>query len=377
MRMRTPDDDLSSRRKPTSDYDRKTIDAELLPTSLHPYSSVSVSPDYNYAIVASRDVVRVIELLQATFVSSSNFAGSSTSMKEIRCQRVAQYFSHGINNSGAPPSQHYQPSLRDAFNRNASMSKSQHGHSGARADVVITDVAWGPKFMFRKDGNNAMSSIANEGNGVTSGIDNSMQYDIDSNNTTVDSTSKVSESIDKSHSLIAASASNGVVVIWQAQKLMNTNISDNSDQYNSGWKRSNDSGMGQPEAILSEHSRAVNRLAWHPTKFGMLLTASQDSTIKLWDRRAAGEKDSKQSRRIDGLNIRSLFGLPTQKSSHDKSLSANLDDPAWRCTVTITPKSDAIRDVKWSPMNENIFALVTDSGYLIIYNIRVPGRYEL
>ena len=43
----------------------------------------------------------------------------------------------------------------------------------------------------------------------------------------------------------------------------------------------------QPEAVLVEHSRAVNRLAWHPTgrRPGLLLTASQDATVRLWERR--------------------------------------------------------------------------------------------
>ena len=38
------------------------------------------------------------------------------------------------------------------------------------------------------------------------------------------------------------------------------------------------------EHVLSEHRRAVNRVAWHPTDTNILLSGSQDSTIKLWVR---------------------------------------------------------------------------------------------
>ena len=393
MSITIDDNDDPTSQKSASISISKTIEAELLPTSLHPYSSVSVSPDHVYAIVASRDVIRMVELMHSynststsasvekdgsssfPIGSSASWPNSSVSMRQIRYQRVAQYFSHGVNSSGAPSSQQYQNSLRDAFSRSVPMSSSQHGRSGARADVTITDVAWGPKLILGKDGMNTTVSNSNDVNSATVGTDTSQQFDVDSINVTVDSASKQCDSIDKSHSLIAASASNGVVVVWQAQQLIQTDTSGNTEQDSNGWKRSNtNASIGQPEAILNDHSRAVNKLAWHPTRFGILLTASQDSTVKLWDRSAAHEKDVRKLRQSDGLNFRSLFGLSSQSTTQQAEVSSNLDAPAWRCTITITPKSDAIRDIKWSQLNDNIFALVTDSGYLIIYNIRVPGR---
>lgn len=76
------------------------------------------------------------------------------------------------------------------------------------------------------------------------------------------------------------------------------------------------------------------------------------------------------------LSLRSLFGLSPQSihAQSQKSASASSLPPEWRCTATIKPKSDAVRDVKWSPSDDNIFAIVTASGYLIVYNLRLLGR---
>jgi hypothetical protein len=67
-----------------------------------------------------------------------------------------------------------------------------------------------------------------------------------------------------------------VVVVWNARHALLGELSDNS-------KPSDDllSSIGQPEAVLVEHSRAVHRLAWHPSpqRPGLLLTASQVSSF--------------------------------------------------------------------------------------------------
>lgn len=36
------------------------------------------------------------------------------------------------------------------------------------------------------------------------------------------------------------------------------------------------------ERVLSGHRRAVNRICWHPTDGNLLISGSQDGTIKLW-----------------------------------------------------------------------------------------------
>lgn len=39
-----------------------------------------------------------------------------------------------------------------------------------------------------------------------------------------------------------------------------------------------------PERVLNGHRRAVNRICWHTTEWNVLISGSQDGTIKLWVR---------------------------------------------------------------------------------------------
>ena len=59
--------------------------------------------------------------------------------------------------------------------------------------------------------------------------------------------------------MIATAATNGAVVIW------NINKEGKKD-----------------EKVINEHSRTVNRIAWHPDHAFTLLSGSQDGTMKLW-----------------------------------------------------------------------------------------------
>ena len=40
--------------------------------------------------------------------------------------------------------------------------------------------------------------------------------------------------------------------------------------------------FGRTERVLNGHRRAVNRICWHTTDWNLLLSGSQDGTIKLW-----------------------------------------------------------------------------------------------
>uniref|UniRef100_A0A7S1BZV0 Uncharacterized protein n=2 Tax=Corethron hystrix TaxID=216773 RepID=A0A7S1BZV0_9STRA len=116
--------------------------------------------------------------------------------------------------------------------------------------------------------------------------------------------------------LLAAAASNGVIVIWDSCNLVMEDVttggalqgksamtsaatsspsanfttsaaspSDASSPAGGGPPPVHPVHFGRPEAVLAEHQRAVNRLAWSPFCPTMLLSASQDGTIKLWDRK--------------------------------------------------------------------------------------------
>jgi hypothetical protein len=74
---------------------------------------------------------------------------------------------------------------------------------------------------------------------------------------------------EKSDTLVAAAGSNGTVAVWSARQAF----------FSEGNGGSSTLANQQPEAILSQHTRAVNSLAWHPSRPGLLLTASQVSSL--------------------------------------------------------------------------------------------------
>lgn len=171
-----------------------------------------------------------------------------------------------------------QQNLRDVFNAH-SLSQSQHGPATGRADVTITDLAWSSACTLRDDGAGGKHQIyrAAAAGSREDETDAEGSASLSAKDTNDSLSSELEHISNMKNSLIAASASNGSVVIWQANRLFPLGDEGSSLQNNSWNLKKNSSGrvVGQPEAIFAEHSRAVNRLAWHPTKYGLLLTASQ------------------------------------------------------------------------------------------------------
>eukprot|EP01102_Stenamoeba_stenopodia_P018933 TRINITY_DN7028_c0_g1_i1.p1 TRINITY_DN7028_c0_g1~~TRINITY_DN7028_c0_g1_i1.p1 ORF type:complete len:798 (-),score=135.63 TRINITY_DN7028_c0_g1_i1:38-2431(-) len=110
---------------------------------------------------------------------------------------------------------------------------------------------------------------------------------------------------------IATAATNGAVVIW--------NIGENQPKQ---------------EKVISEHNRTVNRICWHPESDSLLLSGSQDGTIRLWDRRDPNNK---------------------------KTFLAN---------------SDSVRDVQFNPFYSNYFACAFENGTVQIWDIRKQNACE-
>ena len=90
-------------------------------------------------------------------------------------------------------------------------------------------------------------------------------------------------------------------------------------------------------ARLHEHSRQVHRLGFNPHAPQLMLSGSQDSTVRLWDlRKLAGERSV--------MTCQSL-----------NKFSGN---------------SDGIRDLRWSPTDGMEFAIGTDNGTIQRWDIR-------
>lgn len=81
------------------------------------------------------------------------------------------------------------------------------------------------------------------------------------------------------------------------------------------------------ERVFNEHSRTVNKLCWRPGCVDILLSGSQDGTVRLWDLRASS------------------------------------------CVVTFKPNSE-VRTVQFSPHYNNYFAAGLDIGNLQIWDLR-------
>ena len=91
---------------------------------------------------------------------------------------------------------------------------------------------------------------------------------------------------------------------------------------------------GLPAAQLHEHFRQVHKVSFNPHRGSLLLSGSQDGTVRLWD-------------------VRDVRQASTLKSKHKYS-----------------GQSDGVRDVKWSPTEGVDFAFGTDSGWIQRWDMR-------
>ncbi|KAJ9065217.1 SEA (Seh1-associated) complex subunit [Entomophthora muscae] len=110
---------------------------------------------------------------------------------------------------------------------------------------------------------------------------------------------------------LATAATNGTVVLWDLNK------------------------TGQKiERLITEHTRAVHRVKFHPATGTTLFSASQDGTLKAWDVRTK--------------------------------------DPA---RMTFFPKAEAVRDFRFNPLHPDEFVAAFDNGSIQIWDIRQPSHH--
>ncbi|KAI9922704.1 hypothetical protein PsorP6_000681 [Peronosclerospora sorghi] len=108
-------------------------------------------------------------------------------------------------------------------------------------------------------------------------------------------------------SVLATAATNGAVVIWNLER--------------DGYKH-------VQERVLHGHRRAVNRICWHTSDWNVLISGSQDGTVKLWDKRAG------------------------------------------KVVATYHPKSESVRDVRTSPFHATHFAAAFENGIVQVWDLR-------
>lgn len=111
--------------------------------------------------------------------------------------------------------------------------------------------------------------------------------------------------------ILATSATNGAVSIWDINKF----------------------GRNKQLNVYHDHDRTTHSVTFHQTDPTLLLSASQDSTLKLFDLR--------------------------EKSS---------------CVSTFS-STESVRDVKFNPFNSNAFASVSENGTVQLFDIRRAEKF--
>ncbi|XP_055695511.1 GATOR complex protein WDR24 [Lutzomyia longipalpis] len=111
--------------------------------------------------------------------------------------------------------------------------------------------------------------------------------------------------------ILATAATNGVVSVWDLSRF----------------------GRHKQLLVYNEHERTAHSVMFHPTEANLLISGSQDGTIKCFDTR------------------------------NDKG-----------AVMTYFSNSESVRDVKFSPHNPNTFAAVSENGTVQIWDIRKPEK---
>jgi hypothetical protein len=330
--------------------------------TVHPYSSVSLSPLRNYAIAACKSDIQILRvdptgLHHLKTVSCNPYFVVAAAHKKKQQNHMAattttknngtSWYEESLNlrefafgGIGGPNQQHPPPPPSSSASASASMM-----------NVVITDVAWSPWST------PVVSEDTTTTNGSSDGILGDTHHhsfpsttNIHQNNNSNNSSTNI-----QNHGLIAAAGSNGTIVVWNASALLS--MIPQTTSSSSGQHQHNNHPMHAPEAVLSLHVRAVNRLAWHPQR-AMLLSASQDGTVLLWERKQQqpqqirSKKDMVDSRRekyeASLGKFRGLFGHMGASAPSQPQQSYE-----WFCRATFAPKSEAVRDICWSPFYED------------------------
>ncbi|KAL7573899.1 hypothetical protein ACA910_001913 [Epithemia clementina (nom. ined.)] len=332
--------------------EQNSVVAGLSKPATHGYSAVSLSPSRRHAVTACHDSIQIISIgpgglnvertipfvphvangsatLNPPLVSSTNNSATNS----FRGSRLSHFPSHHrplriSEDLFEEPGRSRQP-VHDGSHSSSTTTATTATATIGMMNVIVNDVAWSKNLL----------EIAS------------------SHNSRKQQNAQSINSIPQ-QSFIAAAGSNGSIVVWLEETLL--------QQPKGGQQQSL-----APEVVLSQHGRAVNRLSWHP-KRQMLLSASHDSTVRLWERKKV--KPEKANKHQGGFSF-PFFGDFQAANRRDEGNGAASFN--WQCTGVFEPRCESVRDVGWNPMADDIFALCTSNGCLVVYNRLVRARVML
>jgi WD40 repeat protein len=309
------------------------IVASLSQKSPHPFSSIALSPNREYAVTARKDTLLIVQVGPLGILPFKSIPIAQHFQTKVSTVAASSHGSSNSNNnnSGNNMGRIYED-VRDTFVRDAFSQRTGSSQASSNnINVILTDVAWS------KPTTEEIPPTGRDGNSNDHSNDSSLSSSSKKKKgkaqNKADNTAKTTEKdTGAGTSLIAAAGSNGVIVVWTAETLLE-----------------GESGhFPAPDAILSQHARAVNRLAWHPRRPGLLLSASQDGTVILWERIrkvTTTDQQRRQSKQSTKQGFSFFGGMKTQ-SNQKRSYS-------WQCRATFEPKSEAVRDIQWSPFHDD------------------------
>ncbi len=401
-------DEKSSRRSNRKDV----VVASLSDRPAHPYSSISLSPRGRYALLAGKGTIQLVSV-------------GPEGLKSIRTLKIAHHF-FNVSAAASSPSAAAATGgigdVRDAF-RLAAETRASAVTAGVAnmnmnqqyGNIVVTKVSWSNNFYSSTFRNNRPKTASqrgikdNELDLSTGSTSSTVEvYEVSSkhrrkSNRLQDNTEEddgenllAEETMKEDDSLVAAAGSNGVVLVWSAKKLL---FSDSGmlppSTSKGGFITSKTSSAAflaqkqrtqQPEGILDQHTRAVNCMVWHPTRSGLLLTASQDGKIKLWERKLLvrpepkdemGDKRTQEQQR-SWLSMVGVGGGGPRDGGRGGNAIGDDDDSrkyAWGCRATYSlGEQDAAREISWNALLPDVFGAVTANGNLVVYNMRVSVK---
>lgn len=96
---------------------------------------------------------------------------------------------------------------------------------------------------------------------------------------------------------------------------------------------------------IEAHKRTINRVKWHPLEHHMVATASQDGTLKIWDRRARSRAAA------GGHEAAAVTITPAAGAIRDVTFCHEGSKAACSGSFTkpLVLRSDALTEMKWIP----------------------------